>query len=491
MKTQNNKFPLPEKRNFQVIVVGSGPGGAISACMAAEAGLDVLIIEEGSYITQEDCKGFTTDEMLKKYRNGGLTLTVGRPKVQYVEGRCVGGGSEVNSGLYHRTPPEILEVWKNEYQVDGLTPENLSPHFETHEKELAVSPRDGSLSRVSRLIQGGAKKMNWDSVEVPCMHQRTGSGGADDEFYKSRKTMTRTYIPRALKAGATLLPMAWVRKIKHQNNKWELAVEVTDAKGRKLPIHFTCDQLFLACGAIQTPALLRRSGIKNNIGNSLSLHPTVKIAAMFPEEVNEEIKIVSTHQVREFSPKTCMGSSLSMPSHLAVSLLGYPDGLEQVDQNWKNMALFYTMIAANNRGTIRCLPWFKDPLVRFQLEDKELMDLMEGVKKLVALLFSAGATSLYSGFGPSLVMNKEDDLENLSPAFLKKKSNPMTIHLFSSCPMGENKKVCATDSFGKVFGFSGLYINDASLLCTAPGVNPQGTIMALASRNMQHFLANR
>jgi choline dehydrogenase-like flavoprotein len=64
----------------------------------------------------------------------------------------------------------------------------------------------------------------------------------------------------------------------------------------------------------------------------------------------------------------------------------------------------------------------------------------------------------------------------------------MTIHLFSSCPMGENKKICAVDSFGKVHGFKNLYVADASLLCTAPGVNPQGSIMAIARRNALHFL---
>jgi choline dehydrogenase-like flavoprotein len=68
-------------------------------------------------------------------------------------------------------------------------------------------------------------------------------------------------------------------------------------------------------------------------------------------------------------------------------------------------------------------------------------------------------------------------------------SNLMTIHLFSSCPMGENESRCATDSFGAVRGCKSLFISDASLLCTAPGVNPQGTIMALARRNALHFLS--
>ena len=67
-------------------------------------------------------------------------------------------------------------------------------------------------------------------------------------------------------------------------------------------------------------------------------------------------------------------------------------------------------------------------------------------------------------------------------------ANLMSVHLFSSCPMGEDQNQCATDSFGRVHGFKNLFVNDASLLCTAPGVNPQGSIMALARRNALQFL---
>ena len=66
-----------------------------------------------------------------------------------------------------------------------------------------------------------------------------------------------------------------------------------------------------------------------------------------------------------------------------------------------------------------------------------------------------------------------------------------TVHAFSSCPMGENENICAVDSFGKVHGFENLYISDASIIPDAPGVNPQGTIMALALRNAKHFLESR
>src|ERR1051326_822432 len=122
----------------EIAVIGSGPGGAITAALLAEAGRDVLLIEEGPFYQLESCEPFSKTEMLQKYRNGGQTVALGRNKVAYVEGRCVGGGSEINSGLYHRTPPEILELWRKEFRVESLTEEVLRPHFEACERELSV-----------------------------------------------------------------------------------------------------------------------------------------------------------------------------------------------------------------------------------------------------------------------------------------------------------------------------------------------------------------
>ena len=119
------------KLRAEIVVVGSGPGGAITACLLAEAGRDVLLVEEGNFYPQNSCEQFSKGEMLQKYRNGGQTVAFGKNKIGYVEGRCVGGGSEINSALYHRTPPEILERWRKEFQVEALSEKEMQPHFET------------------------------------------------------------------------------------------------------------------------------------------------------------------------------------------------------------------------------------------------------------------------------------------------------------------------------------------------------------------------
>src|SRR5580765_431388 len=130
--------PLPDRRRTDIAVLGSGPGGSVAACLLAEAGREVAWLEEGPHLAPDSAAPFSRAEMETKYRNGGLTVAVGPTNVAYVEGRCVGGGSEINSGLYHRTPPEILDEWRRDFQIDGLTEPELLPHFDANERELSV-----------------------------------------------------------------------------------------------------------------------------------------------------------------------------------------------------------------------------------------------------------------------------------------------------------------------------------------------------------------
>ncbi len=458
----------------EIAVIGSGPGGAITACLLAEAGRDVLLIEEGDFLPLESCQPFSKLEMVQKYRNGGLTAAFGKPKIQYVEGRCVGGGSEINSGLYHRTPPEILDRWQTEFQVEGLTEQDLIPHFEACENAVHVCHLLGKAPLASLKLYEGAVKLGWNAVEVPRWFRYDTPQG-------TRQSMTKTFIPRALNAGCQLLTKTRIHRLKKQGEKWQLSSKITG-------VQITAKTVFVCCGSIQTPALLRRSGITRNIGNSLQIHPTVKVIAKFPEIVNCIDMGVPVHQVKEFAPKISFGCSISSPPYLTVGMNDYPNDTVEVHQNWQQMAIYYAMITGEGTGSIRCLPGYQDPLVRYRLTQQDLKDLSTGLEKLSRLLFEASAEALYPSLSQFQKLTKPQDLNRIPQTLPKNQTNLMTVHVFSSCPMGENRQKCAVNSFGKVHGLNNLYINDASLLCTAPGVNPQGSIMAIARRNVLKFL---
>src|SRR5262249_52041909 len=165
----------------------------------------------------------------------------------------------------------------------------------------------------------------------------------------------------------------------------------------------------------------------------------------------------------------------------------HPEAKFDVRSEWRRAAIFYAMIAGPNEGKIRNIPFSTEPLVRYPLTDEHLGFLSVALRNLCRLLQVAGASELYPSIAGMAPFKTQGDLNRIPAILPRHSTNLMTIHLFSSCPMGEARDVCGTDSFGKVHGQESLFINDASLLCTAPGVNPQGSIMAIARRNALHF----
>ncbi|HWC00732.1 MAG TPA: GMC family oxidoreductase N-terminal domain-containing protein, partial [Bryobacteraceae bacterium] len=129
----------------QDLVIGSGPGGSITAGLLAEAGRDVILVEEGRSTGERPPEPFSLDEMVQRYRHRGLNPAFGSPKVVFVEACCLGGGSEINSGLYHRTPEDVLENWRRGYGLQAAGPTEMETHFAAVERSIGVTRSPGPL----------------------------------------------------------------------------------------------------------------------------------------------------------------------------------------------------------------------------------------------------------------------------------------------------------------------------------------------------------
>ena len=472
---------MRDKLHTEIAVIGSGPGGAVTGCLLAEAGHDVTLIEEGSHLPLNSAPHFSLEEMTQKYRCGGITVGLGKTKVAYVEGRCVGGGSEINRGLYHRISPEVLQEWSVRHRVDALQETDMAAHFLACEKRAKVSYLPGAPPPFSAKLQDGAQALGWQSMEVPRL-VRYGENGSRGSSGK-KESMTETFVPRYMDTGGKLLPDTRVLRLSRIGRRWRLESEHA-ADGN---LEISADYVFVACGAIQTPALLRRSGVTRNVGNRLRMHPMIKVVARFPEVVNGADLPDPVHQVKHFDPRFSMGCSMSSRPALALTMVDHPDHLRDVGRDWQYMAIYYAQ-TTGGRGTIRSLPGFRDPLVRLQFREDELRDLAEGLRRLCECLFAAGAIALYPSIAHCPVLKSEADLELLPDIMPSSRANLSTLHLFSSCRMGQDRGRCAADSFGRVYNADSLYIADASMLCGPTVVNPQGSIMAVAHRNALEFL---
>lgn len=472
---------IGNKAHRDIVVIGSGPGGSMTACLLAEAGRDVLLIESGPFLSLDQTPEFSREEMERKYRNGGITAAFGRTKVSYVEGNCAGGSSEINAGLYHRTPDDMLARWREEFGLETATPADMLPHFEANERELGVGLFPGEHPAASLKLHQGAERMGWKSMEVPRWYKYENGHG-------QKQSMSRSFLPRSLKAGCEFLPGMRVRRLHRHGTGWTVDCEAADAASGTHRI--SCETVFVCAGAIQTASLLLASGVGNHVGASLRMHPTVKVVAQFPETVNSHDMGVTVHQVKEFSPRLSFGVSISRAPYISLAMLDHPAHKSSVNENWPRMAIYYAMITGGN-GRVRTPPYYHDALVSYALDETDMRNLAEGVAKLSEMMFAAGAERVYptvTGFDPLLSRN---DIRALPEQLPAGRSSLMSVHLFSSCPMGENRNRCTADSFGKVHSANNLYINDASLLCTAPGVNPQGSVMAFARRNVMNFLSRQ
>lgn len=466
----------------EILVIGSGAGGATTALRLAEAGRRVLVVEEGPEVDPDALEPFSLEEMVAKYRHRGGAGALGQPPVAYTEGRCVGGSTEVNSGLWHRLPAELTERWRRDYRIDEFSPAVLDEHAALVEDELGVSSLPGAPPRSSAVLADGADRLGWRSQEFPRVFRY------DEQGRGTKQTMTRTYLPRARAAGAEVLAGCRVTRLERQGRRITGALaELERADGTREAVRLTADAVFVCGGAIHTPALLQRSGFRRNIGNRLKLHPTIKIAARFPFELDHDD--VPMHRITEFAPFLTIGGSASRRGHVAMALAESGVPFEDLLGDWKSISVYYAAIRSEGHGRVVALPGLAAPLVTYHLRPADFSRLARGLVHLGEALLAAGATALYPSVLGGQVATSLDEVGRWWDLVTPRTANLMTVHLTSSIRMGEDEQHSGTDSFGRVRGADNLRVNDASLIPDAPGVNPQAGIMAIASRNAAQFLA--
>ena len=295
--------------------------------------------------------------------------------------------------------------------------------------------------------------------------------------------MTETYLPQAEAAGARVLTGYRVDRLVIDGGR-AFRAEATTTDGRAATVDF--GHVVVCGGAIQTPALLQRSGLRRHIGGSLAVHPTVKLAARFDEPVNVADD-VAVHQVKEFAPDLSFGGSASSPGLVALSLSDQWDRFGPAILDWEHLSVYYAAITSEGRGRVLALPGLRDPLVTYRLTRRDKDLLGRGLARLALLMLEAGATEVYPSYRGAPVVRRPADLATLQATFGVSRASLMTVHLCSTVPCGEDDR-SATDSFGLVRGTQNVRVNDASLLPDAPGVNPQASVMALAIRNARRFV---
>jgi len=482
-----------------VVIVGSGAGGATMAAELADAGVDVVIVEEGGYHPTESFGSQAGRAARALYRNAGAELALGNPPVLFSQGRCVGGSTVVNGGMSWRTPERVLDRWAEEEGIPAIRAADMAAHFTKAEERLSVALQDSeTIGRDSQLLKAGADALGWRIIpnlrnQVHCAGSNNCTNGCPTG---AKQSMLVTSIPRALGRGARLFADCRAERITWSDGvptrrATGIEARFTRPGGARGPALTVAAKVVVAAGgAAQTPALLMRSGIRHpRLGRDLTLHPNAKVVAFFDEEVLGWQGVHQAYQVREFIDDGILMTAVNLaPSLLAMGLPGYGRELGAMMAEYNHIVTAGCLIEDTGSGRVRTIAGF-GPQVTYQLSAADAERVVRGTGYIAELMLAAGARRVLLPFAGAPEVRDRTGLKAIVDRPVPRAGMELfTVHLMGTARMSADPARGVTDSFGACHGMPNLIVADASLLPTPIGVNPMETIISLVMRNAQHLL---
>jgi choline dehydrogenase-like flavoprotein len=473
-----------------VVVIGTGAGGAVVGTELAESGRDVLFVEEGSWIPTESFNPYASESIPRLYRDCAATVIFGTPPIPYVEGRAVGGSTVINGGMAYRPPERVLDEWS--HIAPELSAKALEPLFERVERRVHVARQSPeSIGEDNRLMTEGAKKMGWHyTVNQRNQEACVGANNCGLGCPTGAKQSTLvSYMPRAMAAGARCLTELRVERLLIEGGRAVGVVGRTfDPHTRKPGAQVTvrARAVVVACGAVQTPFLLLREKVgrpSRQLGKNFLCHPNAKVLAVYPHDVHGWRGVSQNTQIREFHEDGILfAENFVSPSVLGAYMPFHGARAWDLMQRYNQMIVSGVLVEDSSSGTVSRTP-FGIPYVRYDITPLDHQRFLRGIKLLSEMHFAMGAEKVMLPFFNQHSVESVDELGKIDEL----QTDPSTLelftpHLMGTARMGSRPESSVVSPSGELWDLPGCYVADASLFPTAIGVNPQITIMALATR---------
>lgn len=483
------------RREADVVIVGSGAGGAPIAKELAEAGYQVVVLEEGAFYRREDFDFRPSHALARLYRDAGQTVTLGLPLVVLPQGMTVGGTTTVNSGTCLRVPRHVLKRWHLEFGLRGVTEEELNLLYAAVEEYLFVKRADPEVAGQNALLfLESARKLGYSGGFLP-------RNAKDCEGYGvcaygcpsgAKQSANVSWIPDAVRAGADVYTRCRAERVLVRGGK---AVGVRghllDASGKRkgYRVEVTARVVVIAAGALQTPSLLMHNRIclsSGQVGRNLSIHPCGATVALLKEKTGNPRGIPQSTYVDEFAPEGIMLEGVTLPPPvMSVSLPWGGRRHAETMRLYPYCGTFGSMISEHDsQGRVTAGPSARQPLAFYRLGPRDLERLKRSVVLMAEIWFAAGARRVYTPITGYRELTSSRDLSRLSMHRLRRGDiyGLSAYHPMGTCRMGGDPERSVVKDTGETWEVENLYISDASVLPTSLGVNPQLTIMALALR---------
>ncbi|MBF6428605.1 GMC family oxidoreductase N-terminal domain-containing protein [Nocardia cyriacigeorgica] len=493
----------PTTLDCDVVIVGSGAGGGTAAAVLADAGLDVVVLERGDYYDDRDFGTGEMDGLLRLYAPGPQATTEGQ--LTLAAGSCLGGGTVVNWSTSLPTPDDVRAEWAD-LGVPQFTATEFDDALTVVQQRLGVNRDHSPLSARDAVLERGATALGWDVDTLPRNVSDACDAGVDCGScgygcrLGAKQSVTKTWLQDAAGHGARLVVDANVRRIEVKNGRAE---GVTAETGTGVRIDVRTRAVVVAAGAIQTPALLRRSGLRDDtIGRYLRLHPAAAVYGVFDEEIRPwegglQARICRHDQNLDGNGYGVIYETGPVQPGLAVGFM-----------NWRGAAAHRaTMLDLARTGVVGVITRDRDhgrvtvdrsgePVVSYRLSDYDRAHLRTGIGGAAQILEAAGARRIFSGHqagvayepgtrGSHAEFVAAGDAAGYGPG----QCSMAALHIMGSARMGGSRELSATDPDGATWEVPNIVVADASCFPTSSGVNPMVTIEAIAYMNAKRLAA--
>ena len=493
-----------------VVVVGSGAGGSVIADALAGWGYDVVVLEQGPYETSETFKQNEMRMMQKLFQQSGTAATKDLSFV-LLAGRGAGGGTTVNWNTCLKPPRRILAEWENEFGIGGLNDQNFASYLDEVWRTIGVNSDESQRNGNNGVLWDGCRSLGYEEGSDYCLIERNAIGCEQrcdyctyGCVYAAKQSTSLTYLPAAQRKGARFIFDTRVERIVIDDGSAKGVVATHTDDGRTWQLDVAAKVVVAACGGIETPALLLRSGVKDkNVGRYLRLDPTVAVGGIFEKPIEPWKGPPQTVAVWKFIDfdGTYHGFWVeAAPAHPGLFALSIPwtSGRHHKDfmkQYYARSSASIVLLREWSSGTVTI---DKDgyAVATYELEARDRETLISGMEETARILAAAGAVGVWTTHnaqvfgGDGKTQIKPADIDAFSSALRKQGIvyNRMMLysaHLMGSCRMSADPALGPTSPSGELHTVKNLFVGDACVFPTTPAVNPMISVMAMARRTAE------